>query len=189
MPLLQDGKEWRFGTEAGIQELVDRRIGRNELTVIEIMQAYVDAQIEYAKRDRNGDGMLEYAQRLGSTPGTQDGLYWEAAPDEDQSPLGPLMARAERYMSTVEAGDPIRGYSFQILKSQGPSAPGGARSYLVDGRMQTGFGLLAYPADYGNTGIMTFVVNYRGDVYQKDLGGQHDVESYDPDESWTLVDD
>jgi len=187
----EEGTEgpWHFDTEAGIQEIIDRRIGKNELTAIQIEHAYVDAQIEYALEDRNGDGWLEYAQRLSSTPGKKDGLYWEAGPDEEPSPFGPLVQGAEHYLETRSTGDPIRGYYFKILTRQGEHAPGGAYSYLIDGRMQAGFGLVAYPADYGNSGIMTFIVNQTGQVYQKDIGPFTGMDAYDPDDTWTKVED
>jgi hypothetical protein len=180
---------WRFDTEQGIEELTDRRIGANELDAIAICEAYVDAQIEYAREDRNGDDVLEYAQRLASTPGKRDGLYWKAGPDEEQSPFGPLVAGAERYLATKEKGDPIKGYYFRILTRQGANVPGDAYDYIINGRMLAGFALVAYPADYGHSGVMTFVVNQRGKVSQKDIGPFAGMETYDPDDSWSESED
>jgi hypothetical protein len=133
--------------------------------------------------------MLEYAQKLASTPGKRDGLYWESADGAPESPLGPLVAGAESYLATLEPNDPIRGYFFEILKRQGPNAPGGERDYRVDGEMRTGFALVAYPADYGNTGIMTFVVSHRGTIHQQDLGEFTGMDAYDPSDGWSPVDE
>ena len=187
--LVQEEEGWRFDTQEGIEEIVDRRIGRNELAAIAIARAYVDAQIEYARRDRDGDDVLEYAQRLASTPGKRDGLYWEAESEEDLSPFGPLVQGAERYLETKQPGDPIRGYYFQLLTRQGGNPPGGRYDYVINGNMIAGFALVAYPADYGNSGVMTFVVNQRGKVYQKDLGEFTGMDEYDPDDTWTEVED
>ncbi len=189
IPIVREQEAWRFDTEEGIEELTDRRIGRNEFTAIAIARAYVDAQIEYARQDRNGDDVLEYAQRLASSPGKRDGLYWEAGSDEELSPFGPLVRGAERYLETKEPGDPIRGYYFQVLTRQGANPPGGRYDYRINGRIIAGFGLVAYPADYGNSGVMTFVVNHRGRVHQKDLGEFRSMNEYDPDDSWTEVED
>jgi hypothetical protein len=188
-PLVRDEDgSWRFDTAEGIEALLDRRIGRNELSAIAIANAYVDAQIEYAQADRDGDDVLEYARRLASSPGQRDGLYWQAAPGEDESPFGPLVQKAERYLDTVEPDDPIRGYYFKILTRQGENPPGGSYDYVINGNMLAGFALVAYPADYGNTGVMTFVVNHRGVIQQKDLGAFTGMDRYDPDDSWDEVD-
>jgi hypothetical protein len=188
MMILKGEKGWYFDTACGLDEIVNRRIGGNELTAIEVSRAYVDAQIEYARRDRNGDGYLEYAQRLSSSGDQRDGLYWKTSTDEEPSPFGPLVTGAERYLSTRAPGDPIRGYYFRVLTRQGGSAPGGRYDYVIDGRMITGFGLLAFPAEYDNTGAMTFVVSQRGVVYQKNLGPDGaSIEEYDPDDSWSAV--
>jgi len=189
IPVVHGEEGWSFDTADGIQEIVDRRIGRNELTAIAIAQAYVDAQIEYARRDHDGDDVLEYAQRLASTPGKQDGLYWEAEPGGDQSPFGPLVKGAERYLDTRQPGDPIKGYYFRVLTRQGANPPGGRYDYVINGNMIAGFALVAYPADYGNSGVMTFVVNQRGKVQQKDLGEFAGMDEYDPDDTWTEVED
>jgi hypothetical protein len=185
--LVSDGSEWYFDTDEGIEEILDRRIGRNELSAIALCHAYVDAQIEYARADRDGDDVLEYAQRLASSPGQMDGLYWEADDDDELSPFGPLVRGAERYLDTLEPGDPIRGYYFQVLTRQGGNPPGGAYDYIINGSMLAGFALVAYPADYGNTGIMTFVVNHQGRIYQKDLGAYNGMDAYNPDDTWTRV--
>ncbi len=184
-----DDGSWYFDTEQGIEAVLDRRIGRNELAVIALVNAYVDAQIEYAKEDRDGDGVLEYAQRLASTEGQRDGLHWESAPDEPESPFGPLVRGAESYLETVEKGDPIRGYYFRVLDRQGEHAPGGAHSYVINGNMIAGFALVAYPAKYGNTGVMTFIVNNRGVIHQKATEDSEGMDAYDPDDSWVEVKD
>ena len=188
-PLVKVEGAWHFDTEEGIEELIDRRIGANELDAISICEAYVDAQIEYAREDRNGDDVLEYAQRLASTPGKRDGLYWKASPEEEQSPFGPLVTGAERYLATKEKGDPIKGYYFHILTRQSANAPGGAYDYIINGRMLAGFALVAYPADYENSGVMTFVVNQQGKVYQKDIGPFAGMQEYDPEDTWSAVED
>lgn len=178
---------WRFDTDEGIEEIVNRRIGQNELVAIAIAYAYLDAQIEYAREDRDGDEVLQYAQRLASTPGERDGLYWEAESEDDLSPFGPQVRGAERYLATRQPGDPIRGYYFRVLTRQGENPPGGRYDYVINGNMLAGFALVAFPADYGNSGVMTFVVSHHGKVYQKDLGEFTGMDEYDPDESWTAV--
>jgi hypothetical protein len=188
-PLLRDESgQWYFDTPTGVEVVTNRRIGRNELTAIAILDAYVDAQIDYARDLHDGASVFHYAIRLASTPGRQDGLYWETPDGAPESPLGPLVKGAEANPGAPQPGDPIRGYYFRVLDRQGPHAPGGAYSYVVDGQMVAGFGLVAYPADPGNSGIMTFVVNQTGRIYQKDLGDAGSaVDSYDPDDSWTLI--
>ncbi len=187
--LVNEGSQWQFDTEEGIEEIIDRRVGRNELSAIALSHAYVDAQIEYARADRDGDDVLEYAQRLVSSPGHKDGLYWEEGDEDDPSPLGPLVQEAERYLDTLQPGDPIRGYTLQVLTRQGGNPPGGDYDYVINGSMLAGFALVAYPADYENTGIMTFVVNHKGRIYQKDLGPFSGMDAYDPDDTWTRVED
>ena len=182
----KDGK-WHFDTEAGIEAVIDRRIGRNELAAIAIVNAYVDAQIAYAKEDRDDDGVYEYAQRLTSTKGKRDGLFWESAPGEPESPLGPLVSGAESYLDQVAKGDPIYGYYFRVLDRQGANPPGGAYDYVINGNMIAGFALVAYPAEYGNTGVMTFVVNHRGKIQQKAIGDFDGMAAYDPDDSWEAI--
>lgn len=194
IPLVKIGPEWAFSTEEGKEEIINRRIGRNELNTIQVSMAYVAAQREYAGKDRNGNG-IQYAQHFLSHQGKKDGLYWEATPEEETSPLGPLLARASEEGYAFRKGEkpiPYHGYYFKILKSQGSNAPGGELDYMVDGKMAGGFGLLAYPAEYGVSGIMTFVVNQQGIVYEKDLGpGTKEIAKamikYDPDKTWKKV--
>jgi hypothetical protein len=183
--LVETDGAWRFDTAEGIEEIINRRVGRNELAAIALARAYVDAQIEYARADRDGDGVLEYAQRLASTPGQRDGLYWEDVEGDELSPFGPLVKGAESYLETKQPGDPLRGYYFKILTKQGENPPGRRHDYVIGGNMIAGFGLVAYPADYGNTGAMTFVVSHRGQVHEKDLGPFTGMPAYDPDDSWT----
>jgi hypothetical protein len=195
IPLVKKGKVWRFDSAAGREELLNRRIGRNELQTIEVMRAYVDAQREYAEEDRDGNGALEFARKFRSMPGKRDGLYWEVKEGEKESPLGPLVARAESEGYTKGKGEgrtPYHGYLFKILKGQGKDAPGGAFDYLVNNRMILGFALLAYPAQYGSSGIMSFIVNQNGVVYQKNLGEESaraaaSMELFNPDPGWKSV--
>jgi hypothetical protein len=172
IPLVKVKDRWRFATEEGDDEIINRRIGANELNAIYVMHAYLDAQKEYASKDRNGDGVLQYATRLGSTPGKQDGLYWpaDASKGEEESPFGPLVAEAGPYLKGHTTAEPYRGYYYKILTGQGKSAPGGAYNYIINGRMIAGFALVAYPAQYGESGVMTFIVSHNGKVFQKDLG-------------------
>ncbi len=165
---------WSFDTEAGRREILYRRIGHNELDAIQTCLAYVDAQNEYASKDRTGAGTGVYAEHFVSTPGKKDGLYWPSAQGEEESPLGELFAAASRQgYRTGEGRSPYHGYYYKILTKQGPAAAGGAADYVVNGNMIGGFALVAYPAEYRNSGVMTFVVNYAGIVFQKDLG--HDT--------------
>lgn len=172
IPLVREGSVWRFATEEGVDELINRRIGGNERNAIHVLRAYLDAQRQYAARDRNGDGVLQYALKLASTPGKQDGLYWsaDAAKGEEVSPFGPLIAEASGHLEGRKKGESYRGYHFRILSRQGKSAAGGAYSYVINGRMIAGFAMIAYPAVYGDSGVMTFMVNHNGRVYEKDLG-------------------
>lgn len=195
-PITKQGADWRFDATAGATEIVDRRIGANELSAIEVCRAYVDAQRDYAEEDRNHSGFVEYAQKFSSSPGHHDGLYWPSATGEDQSPLGPLIAsaRAEGYgRGRVKGGhNPYHGYYYRILKGQGPAARDGAYDYVVKGHMIAGFALVAFPARYGASGIMTFIVNHDGVVYQKDLGprtAEHAgrMTLFNPDPGWTPV--
>ena len=189
IPLVPDGPRWLWDTDAGDDELLNRRIGENELATIQVCLAYVDAQREYYSR---GQGLLEYAQRLDSTKGKHDGLYWETRPGELDSPLGPLVARARAagYPLPPPRGPaPYHGYFYRILLAQGPDAPGGAYDFVVRGHMIGGFALVAYPASYGASGIMTFIVNQDGVVYQKDLGAKtaqaaNAMKTYNPDKAW-----
>ena len=194
IPLVRVGERWRFATEEGEDEIVNRRIGANERSAIKVLNAYLDAQRDYAARDRNGDGVLQYAQRLGSTPGKQDGLYWpaDAAKGEEASPFGPLVAESTAYLKGHKAGDPYRGYHFRILERQGKSAPGGAYSYVINGRMIAGFAMVAYPARYGESGVMTFIVSHNGKIFEKDLGRNSaetgaKLSAFDPGAGWNEV--
>lgn len=194
IPLVRVGDQWRFATEEGEDELVNRRIGANELSAIKVLRAYLDAQKDYAVRDRNGDGVLQYAQRLGSTPGKHDGLYWpaDAAKGEEPSPFGPLIAESAAYLQGHRAGDPYRGYHFRILTRQGKSAPGGAYSYVINGRMIAGFAMVAYPAQFGESGVMTFIVSHNGKIFEKDLGKNSTeigakMTAFDPGAGWKEV--
>jgi len=192
IPLIHNQAGWEFDTAAGRLEILYRRIGHNELDAIQTCLAFVDAQNEYADKDRTGDGAGVYAQHIVSSPGKKDGLFWRD--DRDQSPLGELAAQAAAEGYKVGAGAaPYHGYYYRILKGQGPNAPGGALYYVVKGKMIGGFALIAYPAEYGNSGVMTFVVNHAGTVYQKDLGGRtaiiaKRISLFDPDQTWKKVD-
>jgi len=193
IPLVKESQRWRFDTRQGREEIVARRIGRNELYTIQTCLAYVDAQREYYSEDRNGDGILEYAQQFASTPGKHDGLYWPTQPAEPPSPLGALVvrARAEGYRRDASGGPtPLHGYLYRILTAQGPSAQDGAYDYVAGGHMIAGFALIAFPAQYGVSGVMTFMVNHDGVVYQKDLGSSTRSialarRKFEPDSTWT----
>jgi len=193
-PVVKKINRWLFDTKAGKEEVLCRRVGRNELNVIGVLHAYNDAQREYASRDRDGDGVLEFAQRLISRKGKKDGLYWDAKEGEEESPFGPLIAKAaeEGYTDRTKM-EPFQGYYFRIIKVQGPNAKGGAFDYLAKGHMVLGFGLLAYPAKYGSSGVMTFIVNQEGVIYQKDLGRKTakalSIKKFDPDKSWEKVEE
>lgn len=190
VPIVKDGAEWRFDIEAGRKEMWARQIGRDELAVIQTLLAIVDAQRDYAALDPMKTGAPAYARRLLSSPGRKDGLYWEAPAGQPQSPLGPAVAKAQAGSSTP---DGHYGYNFRLLYAQGPAAPGGARDYLVGGRMIGGFGVIAWPLRYGETGVMTFIVSQSGDVYQRDLGPETAQRAaaivvFNPDKDWTKAD-
>ena len=196
IPLVKDGDSWRFDAEQGREEIINRRIGRNELGALGVINGYLEAQFEYANADRNGDGIAEYAQKLRSRPGKFDGLFWEAEPGQPESPLGPLVAeaRAQGYAvkGTEERPTPYHGYYYRILTRQGGAAPGGKYDYIINGHMIAGFGLVAFPADYGSSGIMTFIVNHQGRIYQKDLGPKTDeiataMKEFNPGAGWEPV--
>jgi hypothetical protein len=198
IPLVKQDGQWFFDTAAGKEEILARRVGRNEMGAINVCNAYAEAQREYAGEDRLGDGVLAYAQFLRSTPGTHDGLFWPAKPGEDLSPLGPLVAQArvEGYHRTAKMLNdkqaPYHGYYFKILTRQGKHAAGGKYDYIINGRMIAGFALVAWPAEWGNTGVMTFIVNQQGKVFQKNLGpGTAKIAgamtTFDPDAAWTPV--
>lgn len=196
IPLVQQDGQWFFDTDAGREEILNRRIGENELGAIHVCLAYVQAQREYASEDRNGDGVLQYAQHLRSTPGAHDGLYWSTRTGDELSPLGPLVAQAryEGYRKEnkilTEEQSPYHGYYFKILTRQGKHAPGGKYNYIINGHMLAGFALVAWPAQWGNSGIMTLIVNQQGNVYQKNLGPKtasiaQAMTAYNPDKTWT----
>jgi hypothetical protein len=194
IPLVPDGRRWRFNTAAGKEEILNRRIGQNELNAIQVALAYVDAQREYYAQDPDGDGILHYAGAFESSPGKRDGLYWPTKPGEPQSPLGPFVAqaRAEGYAKRSANPVPYWGYYYRILTAQGKDAPGGAYDYLAHGRLMGGFALVAYPARYGVSGVMTFIVNHEGVVYQKDLGPKTAalalaMREFNPDRTWTRI--
>ncbi len=184
---------WSFDTDEGRREILFRRIGHNELDTIQTVLAYVDAQKDYADKDR-GAGPGVYAQHFISTAGKKDGLYWPSAPGEEESPLGELFAAATRQgYHAGEGRSPYHGYYYKILTKQGPAAAGGAADYVVDGKMIGGFALVAYPAEYRNSGVMTFIVNHTGEIYQKDLGPDtaaiaEKMMVFNPDPTWTKVD-
>ena len=195
IPLVRKGGEWRFDTAAGREEILFRRIGKNELDAIQACLAYVDAQNEYAEKDRTSAGVNAYAQRIVSRPGKKDGLYWPTSQGEDPSPLGEFVAQATAQGYRVGGGrTPYHGYYFKILTRQGPAAPGGELDYVVRGNMIGGFALVAYPAEYRNSGVMTFLVSHAGTVFQKDLGPgtaklAERMSSFNPDRTWQTVSD
>lgn len=185
IPMAKDTNGWRFDVKAGSAEVRARRIGRNELTALQSVLAYHDAQMDYASVDRNDDGALAYAQKIFSTAGKHDGLYWADDDSGQISPLGPSFGK------TI-AGEDWHGYHFRILDGQGPSAPGGAYSYLIGDKMSRGFALIAWPAKYDDTGVMSFMISHEGQVFEKDLGPGGDklvqsMKRFDPDDSWKVV--
>ena len=198
IPLVKRSDGWIFDTEKGREEILNRRIGTNELSAIQVVLALFDAQREYAMKDRDGDKILEYAHRFRSEPGKKNGLYWDAKTGEEPSPLGPLAAQAQgagysaRGAGAGQTGTPYHGYYFKILESHGKNAGGGAYSYVVKGNMLGGFAFVAFPAEYGNSGVMTFLVNHDGKVFQKDLGKNTAdtaaaMKEYNPDKTWAEV--
>ena len=189
IPLVKSSQGWHFDMRAGAEEMRLRRIGRNELAVIQTMLAIYDAQREYAFSDHDGDGLFSYASKLSSSPGKQDGLYWPTQPDAPPSPLGPAFIQASS-LHTSEAG--YHGYHYKLLTSQGPHAPGGAYDYLVHGKLFGGFAVIAWPARYGDTGIKSFMVSHAGQVYERDLGPDSAAKakamsSFDPGPGWAQV--
>ncbi len=190
IPVVRDtaGGQWRFDSEAGREEIISRRVGRNELNVIQVCQAIADAQHEYAHRNPEGSGVPAYAQRFISDAGKKNGLYWPSKEGESPSPLGPLVGQAVE-QGYKQAAQPYHGYVYRILTSQGEHASGGTLSYIANDMMIGGFAVIAAPAQYGNSGVMTFIVNHQGVVYQKDLGEETEeraraITSFDPGEGW-----
>ena len=193
-PIVKTGERWRFDTAAGKEEMLARRVGRNELDAIKVLQAIVDAQRDYASEDRNGDGVVDYAQKFASSAGKHDGLYWPVKAGEPPSPMGELVAHAasEGYQKKDKSAAPFHGYYYRMLKGQGKNAEGGAFDYVVHGRAIAGFAVVAWPAKYGNSGIMTFIVNQDGAVYQADLGAATaeragKIQRFDPGKGWSPV--
>lgn len=195
IPVVKRGEGWTFDTRAGKEEVLNRRIGRNELSAAQAALAYVDAQVEYYLRNPQNDKLLQYAQRFVSSAGKRDGLYFPTNAGEKPSPLGPLFDARRAAGYSPEAGGkpgPYHGYYYRILKAQGPKAAGGAYQYVVNGKMIGGFALVAYPATYGNSGVMTFMVNHEGVVYEKNLGPDtvaiaQKMTRFNPDETWARV--
>ncbi len=190
-PLVKTPAGWHFDSEAGRVEVLKRRVGRNELDTIQTLLAIVDAEREYVRADYDRDGFSTYAKSFRSSPGKKDGLYWPTGPGEPQSPLGPLVAEAtkEGYSATAAAPQAYHGYLFRMLTAQGPAARGGAIDYMVRGRLFGGYAVVAWPAKYANSGIMTFIVNHEGIVYQRDLGDDTServakITTFNPDHSW-----
>ena len=189
IPIVKDAAGWYFDSREGKEEILNRRIGRNELSAIQAVRAYADAQREYYQRNPQNDKLLQYAQRFASSQGRRDGLYFPVRSGEQASPLGPLFDRMEARKGAAGKRLPYYGYYYRILKAQGPDAPGGAYSYVAQGRMIGGFALVAWPAAYGNTGVMSFLVNHDGVIYQKDLGpgtaaAVEKMTRFNPDKSW-----
>jgi hypothetical protein len=199
VPIVKKGESWLFDTEAGREEILNRRIGHNELFAVQVCRAYSEAQREYYNMvEPDGDQIPKYAQHMISRPGEKNGLYWPTTAGEKESPLGLLVAKAkdEGYMLPRKAGEsgprPFHGYYFRILKSQGPNAPGGKFNYVIHGNMVAGYALVAYPARRGVSGVMSFIINQRGRVYEKDLGPKtaeiaRKMKQYNPDMTWKLV--
>jgi hypothetical protein len=196
VPIVKKGQKWSFDTKAAKEEILNRRIGRNELSTVKFCEAFVDAQMEFALKDNDGDGLFEYAEKFWSDPGKKNGLYWETKEGEESSPMGPLAADAAkagyRKQKSSDKPRPYHGYYFRILKAQGKNAKGGAYDYVVKDNMIGGFALVAYPAQYGNSGVMTFIVSHDGAVYQKNLGKDtaklaQAIKLFDPDKTWKKV--
>ena len=190
VPIVRQGGQWHFDSPAGRLEILARRIGRNEMTAIDVCRGYVEAQMEYAAADRESAGVLQYAQKIISTPGKKDGLYWEGEP---QNLVPKSFADASAAMfAEGKKPVPYHGYYFHILKAQGPDAEGGALDYVVKGKMIGGFALVAFPAEYGVSGVKTFIVNHRGVVYEKDLGAgtvttARQITRFNPDKGWQAI--
>ena len=189
-PLVQSNGRWRFDSAAGAEEIINRRVGANELATIQTCLAFVDAQREYYVRNPEQGPLLHYAQRLMSTDGHKDGLYWATNADEPPSPIGLAYAQSEGYFTErVSKDDPYHGYLYRLLTAQGPHAPGGAYDYMVGDKMLGGFAIIAIPAEYGNSGVMSFIVSHDGVVYSRDLGpdtpdAAKAIKAFDPDSDW-----
>jgi len=195
-PIVKSGNGWHFDLEAGLDELLARRIGQNELAAIASLRAVVDAEEDYRAIDRDADEVLEYAQKFVSSPGKKDGLYWEVPEGSNDavSPLLTFVTQQEGYLQGRDEGDPLRGYHFRLITRQGAGAPGGRYDYIINDNMIGGYAVIATPDDYGNTGIMTFMVNQQGRIYEKDLGDDTEInaaaiQEYDLDSSWKLSKD
>lgn len=193
IPIVKGVAGWSFDTAAGVDEIVARKIGENELATIATLRAFVDAQAQYASEDRDGDEVLEYAQKMISGEGKKDGLYWQvASADDGVSPFGPFIAELPAYVQERTAGEPYMGYYYRTLTRQGENVPGGRYDYIINGNMIAGFAAVAIPAEYTETGVMTFIVSHQGKLYEKDLGEDTAliaaaIQDYNPDESWTVV--
>lgn len=193
IPLVKDGNGWRFDSDKGAKEIINRRVGKNELSTIDVLRAYPVAQRQFAEKPRDGSNVRSFARRIRSTAGKMDGLYWDSdsAKGEEVSPFGPLLADG----STVRAaGEPYHGYYFKILTAQGAQAPGGSYNYIINGHMIAGYAMVAWPADYASSGVKTFIINYYGDVYEKDLGANtaksaRAMTKYNPDKTWKKTSD
>lgn len=196
IPLVKEAAGWRFDTAAGMQEMLARRIGENELSTIDVCHEYVRAQVDYAAIDRDGDDVREFAQQIVSAPDKRDGLYWELAPEsrERPSPLAAFLPEAIINLKDCKPGTPYMGYHFKILTRQGSNPPGGKYDYVINGNMIAGFALVAWPADYRSSGVMTFVISHQGRLFEKDLGPDTAklvsvMTEYDPDKTWNRVDE
>jgi hypothetical protein len=193
IPIIQESQGWRFDTAAGLEEIINQRVGQNELLIIDVCSRLIAAQELFRDRDWDGNGYLNYASEIISTPGQYDGLYWPLEGDVLPSPLDEFIESNQDYLSKRETGSPVRGYRADLLTSQGAGAPGGAMDFLQEGRLITGWAMVAWPAEYGLTGIMTFLVSHHGVIYQRDLGPESatiakSMTSFDPGPEWTEVD-
>jgi len=195
IPIVKTNAGWAFDTKAGADEIIARRVGENELATIETLRAFVEAEAQYASEDRDGDEVLEYAQKLISSEGKKDGLYWKAASAEDEvSPFGPFIAELPAYVKERTKGEPYMGYYYRMLTRQGENPPGGRYDYIINGNMIAGFAAVAVPAEYTETGVMTFIISHQGKLYEKDLGEDTaligaGIQDYNPDDSWAVVKD
>lgn len=190
IPLVKDSTGWHFDSDKGADELINRRIGENELSAIEVLRAYPTAQRQFSASARDGSNVRSFARKILSSKGKKDGLYWDSdmAKDEEVSPFGPLIPEG----ASPKAGAPYHGYYFKVLTAQGSHAPGGRYNYVINGRMIAGFAMIAWPADYASTGVKTFIINHYGEIYEKDLGINtvktvRTITEYNPDSTWTKV--